>query len=190
MELLYGELARRYDLYVDDASQLTRINHIKSLMLRMQRERSSKSRMLYDTYLQGEPTSTFHLAEKSQKRKLTYIHQLDIEGRVIQGSEVIQHAVEYFENLFSDNAADLQSPNFVPNRNIPRNNERNDAIMNPVSEEEIHKCIKQSCSRKSPGEDGLPKEFYSKAWDIIKQEFTMIMNEALQAPSLSSPVIQ
>lgn len=186
MELLYGELARRYDLYVDDASQLTRINHIKSLMLRMQREKSNKSRMLYDTYLQGEPTSTFHLAEKSKNRKSTHIHQLEFDGRIIQGPEVVQHAVNYFENLFSDNTVDLQSPDFVPTCNIPQNNERNETILDPLSEEEIRNCIKQSCSRKSPGEDGLPKEFYSKAWDIIKQEFTMVMNEALQTPDINS----
>lgn len=189
MELLYGELARRYDLYVNDASQLTGINHIKSIMLRMQREKSNKSRLLYDTYLQGEPTSTFHLAEKTQNRKSTYIHQLEVDGTIIQGPEVVQHAVEYFENLFSDNTADLQSPDFVPTRRIPQHNERNEAVLDPVSDEEILKCIKQSCSRKSPGEDGLPKEFYAKAWDIIKEEFTLTINEALLAPDTSSKLM-
>lgn len=155
----------------------------------MQREKSNKSRLLYDTYLQGEPTSTFHLAEKTQNRKSTYIHQLEVDGRIIQGPEVVQHAVEYFENLFSDNTADLQSPEFVPTRRIPQHNERNEAVLDPVSDEEIFRCIKQSCSRKSPGEDGLPKEFYAKAWNIIKEEFTLTINEALFAPDTSSKLM-
>lgn len=64
MELLHGELARTYDLYLSDPVQLTRINHIKGLMLKKQRELLYESRMLSETYLQGEATSIFHLAQK------------------------------------------------------------------------------------------------------------------------------
>lgn len=80
--MLYGELTRTYELYINDASQLARINQIKGLMLKMQREHSSRSRLLEETYLQGEPTSIFHLAQKNTKR--TVIRELEVDGVVLE----------------------------------------------------------------------------------------------------------
>ncbi len=52
--------------------------------------------------------------------------------------------------------------------------------MNEIQEEEILTAIKQSSQKKSPGPDGLPKEFYQQTWQIIKNEMTQIMNEMLR----------
>lgn len=173
--MLYGELARTYVLYINDATQITRINQIKGFMLKMQREHSSRSRLLHETYMQGEPTSIFHLTQKNSKR--TIIRELEVDGAMLQDTtQIEQKVVEYFETLFSeDTISHTHATNFNPTRRIPENDDRNDSIMNATDTDAILQCIKQSCGQTSSGEDGLPKEFYVKAWDIIRDEFTLVI---------------
>lgn len=59
---------------------------------------------------------------------------------------------------------------------------RNEDLMNSADEGEIWQSIKSSASRKSPGEDGLPKEFYAKTWNIIRREFSRLINNIMQNP--------
>lgn len=52
-------------------------------------------------------------------------------------------------------------------------------MMEEITTEEIYFAIKSSASRKSPGSDGVPKEFYLRAFDIIHRQLNLILNEAL-----------
>jgi hypothetical protein len=70
--------------------------------------------------------------------------------------------------------------NFVPEKSIPADNIYNEQLMDDISEAEILYAIKRSAAKKSPGPDGLPKEFYLRCWNIIKTELTSVLNEALR----------
>lgn len=66
---------------------------------------------------------------------------------------------------------------------IPDEQEENNNIMRDIDAAEIFTAIKGCSSRKSPGSDGLPKEFYLKTWSIIRAEFVHIINDTLQGNS-------
>lgn len=190
MNLLDGELARAYQLYVNDPSQLSRINRIKSIMLLKQRESTNKWRQLNETYLQGEPTSLYHLSEKHSNRSRTIIRELESGNNVINdGAQIEQTVVSYFEDLFQENNQTNATNNFIPSLRIPDNNNANEKLMDPIECEEIFQSIRNSCSRKSPGEDGLPKEFYVKCWNVIQNEFTLVLNDFLQNPNMESKMM-
>ncbi|KAL9698870.1 hypothetical protein quinque_002311 [Culex quinquefasciatus] len=70
--------------------------------------------------------------------------------------------------------------NFPSNRPVDSASEANIRAMDEITTEEIFTAIKTSASRKSPGPDGIPKEFYEKAFDIIYRQLNLILNEALQ----------
>ena len=55
--------------------------------------------------------------------------------------------------------------------------------MNPADEDEIWQSIKNSAPRKAPGEDGLPREFYTKTWSIILHEFTLVVKDIMERPN-------
>uniref|UniRef100_A0A182IEA8 Uncharacterized protein n=1 Tax=Anopheles arabiensis TaxID=7173 RepID=A0A182IEA8_ANOAR len=52
--------------------------------------------------------------------------------------------------------------------------------MGEITPDDIMDAIKKSASRKSPGPDGIPKEFYFRAYGIIHRELHLILNEALE----------
>ena len=51
--------------------------------------------------------------------------------------------------------------------------------MNEISTSEMLSAIRSSASKKSPGPDGLPREFYLRSFDVIHRELNLIINEAI-----------
>ncbi|KAL9696916.1 hypothetical protein quinque_000357 [Culex quinquefasciatus] len=93
-------------------------------------------------------------------------------------AEVQNHILDYYKTLYSlENAA--PNTNFPTNRAIPPGSDSNERMMEEITTEEIYFAIKSSASRKSPGSDGVPKEFYLRAFDIIHRQLNLILNEAL-----------
>jgi hypothetical protein len=92
--------------------------------------------------------------------------------------EITQHITNYFQNLFTETPI-AEYNTFNPSKTIPLDNEHNQHIMDEITGQEILIAIKQSASKKSPGPDGLTREFYLKSWSIIKSEMVHIMNESL-----------
>lgn len=60
--------------------------------------------------------------------------------------------------------------------------------MEETTTADIWSAIKTSASKKSPGPDGLPKEFNHRAFDVIHRELNLVLNEAL-ASNFSSKFI-
>ena len=53
------------------------------------------------------------------------------------------------------------------------------SLNKPIKENEIKQAIKELMDEKSPGDDGLPKEFYAKFQEIIIPELSEIYNNIL-----------
>lgn len=179
MELYYAMLHSSYDRLQHDHGQLRAVHHIKGLMLNLQRKKSSENRYWGDTYIGQENTSIFHVASRRNRRSETTIQQLQTEHGLLTDEDTIQQNIrDYFENLYSP-AQTEQNQQFEPAKRIPADNTANQQVLREISSEEVLHAIRSSCSRKSPGIDGLPKEFFLKAWHIIGREFTFVMNDAL-----------
>lgn len=181
MEIYNGCLNRAYAQLLGNPEQQVVINRIKAQMLQLQRNFSTTIRRHNSTYIAGEQTSVFHLQESSSRRSRTCVKKLSTQdGRIMTTSEDIEREiVNYFQNLYG-NSETQNGGNFVPHRSIPRDNISNNTIMRRIEEEDVLTTIKASCSKKSPGSDGLPKEFYLKTWRIISREITLVLNEALE----------
>lgn len=179
MELYYALLHSTYDRLERDATQLQTVNHIKGLMLNLQRKHTSENHRLGETYIAGEKTSIFHIASRRNRKSETTIKQLQTEtGLLTEDGEIQENVSSYFENLYSPGQIEANR-NFEPARSIPEGNQVNQQILQEISPQEVLQAIKSSCSRKSPGVDGLPKEFFLKTWQIIGTEFTLILNDVL-----------
>lgn len=185
IELYRRLLKDAYDKLHGNPSELVAINRIKAQMLQLQRNFSSNLRKNNETYVSGESTTLFHVAQNHWKRSKTSISTLQTEeGNEIRDQIQINGAVRsYFENLYSSGNA-VHSTDFMPSRTIPINNHANDNLMRAVTQDEIFAAIRGSNSRKCPGADGLPKEFFLKAWRVICFEFTHVINDALQGKAI------
>lgn len=184
-ELYRSFLKEAYDNYPGNPQQLRTINHIKAQMLRLQRNFSANLRKCNETYISGESTTLFHVSQVHGKKAKTSITMLqNDDGTEIRGKTQIEESItSYFEDLYSSVNAD-QPTEFIPAKSIPENYPANENIMQEITQDEVLAAIRGSCSRKSPGCDGLPKEFFLKTWRIIRYEFTSVINDALQGKGM------
>lgn len=179
---LYVQLEQAYDRYYQQPSQLTTINRLKGEMLAHQRRFTEMFVKINETYIAGEPLSSFQLGER--RRRKTVITQLHGEqGENISNTEAIQeHVLQFFTDLYSEeNAEELDAEHFQCDRIIPEGDETNESCMHDITTTEILAAIKFSASRKSPGPDGIPKEFYLRTFDVIHRELNLVINEALRS---------
>lgn len=177
---LYEELRLAYDAFYHNPIMLTTINRIKGQLLALQRNFTQMFVRINETLVAGEPISTFQLGER--KRKRTTITRLDDEqGNHISCSDGIeQHLLRYFRGLYGrDETIDHTDNTFECERAVPERDETNQACMCEITTTEIFSAIRTSASKKSPGSDGLPKEFYLRAFDVIHRELNLVLNEAL-----------
>ena len=56
---------------------------------------------------------------------------------------------------------------------------------NPITEEECLKVLKTFKNNKTPGNDGLTKEWYVYFWNVVKKEFMEAINYAFVHGQLS-----
>lgn len=179
---LYEQLQRAYDEYYNNRAILTTINRVKAEMLRHQRNFSEMFVRINETFVAGERLSTFQLGERVRKR--TVIEKLRNErGEIIDNNDEIQnHMVHYFTNLYArENVEADDRAAFRCERVIPEHDVTNEACMNEITTTEILSAIRTSSSRKSPGPDGLPKEFYLRTFDVIHREMNLVMNDAIRS---------
>lgn len=176
---LYSQLSSAYVEYQRDPAALSKINKIKGQMLSLQRKHSEAVFRNNETRVAGESLSTYHLGERRRKRTIIDQLQTDDQRTLENQNEIQNHVVSYFRDLYS---AEERPPerDFVCNRVVPCDSESNNSSMNEITTPEIYQAIKSSASRKAAGPDGIPKEFYLYAFDIIHRELNLIMNEALK----------
>lgn len=177
-QVLYGQLQAAYDAYYQDQSLLPTINRLKAKMLMLQRHHTNLFVRINETRVDGEPLSTFQIGERTRRR--TTIDTLEVgPNHTIESSdEILEHVSNYYRELFTQ--GEMQdTPMFTCERVVPQSCEINNSCLDPITTEDIFSAIKASASRKSPGPDGIPKEFYLVAFDHIHREINLMLNEVL-----------
>ncbi|KAL9698886.1 hypothetical protein quinque_002327 [Culex quinquefasciatus] len=175
MGFQYACLRRAYQQHLA-TDCTTEINRIKAVMLQTQKQFSTSRRPRNERFLCGENVSIFQLEEDLRRRSETTIRQMQHEGQQItEPAQIVEHVQQHFGRLFAREEVD-QHTNFVPERRIT-NSRINDQLMDEIGEQEILAAIRASAPNKSPGRDGLTREFYLKMWPTIRIEITAILNE-------------
>ena len=75
---------------------------------------------------------------------------------------------------------------FLNSISFPRiTSEKSQNLNGELSENELLKALQSMENNKSPGNDGLTKEFYEAFWDDIKKPLLLTMKRAYQVNQLS-----
>ncbi len=115
-------------------------------------------------------TNYFFNLEKRQANSKT-INRLKLEDNSITDdiNIILEKQKEFYENLYkeSDLANNDELINSIGDHPKLTTDEKN-KINNIITEKEILNALKASPNNKSPGEDGLPSEFYKVFWNDIK----------------------
>ena len=137
-----------------------------------------KMKMKVEERVNGEKLS-LHLLNKekirAKRNNMTELHTNN--GVVLKNTDaIISYAKQYYADLFTKANTDLDwQEYFLKNIDTVINDEENEILCTKVTEKEILKIFQSMTKGKTPGEDGLPVEFYLKTWDIIKYEYVQMV---------------
>ena len=141
-------------------------------------------------YEEGEKSSKFFLNLEKRRGIRGHIRKLIVNNQEITYQNKIQNELLFFyETLFKNTSAitskDCES--FLNKVSVPKLNSE-DAIIceGDLNELELLKALKSMQNNKSPGNDGLTKEFYETFWNEIKNYFMYSIMEAREKKKLST----
>ena len=65
-------------------------------------------------------------------------------------------------------------------QNIPRlvSEEQNDALLHPITQEEVNDAMQQTPAGKAPGPDGFTVDFFHYCWHFIKADVWKIVEKS------------
>ena len=118
-----------------------------------------------------------------------HIRKLIIDEKQVDGNVEILNKIEnFYETLFKTqsfkNVSEIE--NFLCGIVTPSlNNGQTNLSKKDLSETDLYNAMKNMQNNKSPGNDGLTKEFYEGFWDEIKELLIASATEAKQRGELS-----
>ena len=148
-----------------------------------------------DWYEHGEKSTIFFLNLEKQRGSQNTIKKLVIDDKEItEQTHILEHIREFYETLFKtrEQKTKIEMENFLSDVDIPKlskiQNLKNQIRLceENVTERDLYNSLKSMQSDKSPGNDGLTKEFYETFWTELKEIFVDSVSEAKEKGILST----
>ena len=182
----YSEAARKFE---DDPSEdnKSRLYEVKEKLEQSYDEEIKgviiRARARWHEY--GEKSSKYFLNLEKRNQVKKHIRKLQINSSLTTNPSVIlSEAKHFYMNLYQSTSVtanrEILIENFLNNLDIPKlSEEEKQSCEGKISPEECEIILKSFKENKSPGSDGIPIEFYTRCWDIIKKPFSECVNESL-----------
>ena len=138
----------------------------------------------------GEKSSKYFLnLEKKQKYK-SHIRKLMINDREsTDATEILNEIKEYYSNKYKreSNVTLDECKTYIQTLNLPTLSEADRALIEgPIKLAKIHRALKNMSNNKSPGNDGLPKEFLLAFFDLIGPDLLSSFNSSFDTGLLGA----
>ena len=131
-----------------------------------------KVRSNCEWYQQGEKPTKFFLNLEKQKSINTTVRHLINDGKDITHLKEINACIcKFYKNLFKKNVSksDSEKKSFLDRIALPNLTSKSfDICESGITEKDLITALKSMPYGKSPGHDGLTKEFYEQFWDDLK----------------------
>ena len=140
--------------------------------------RSKEDKILYD----AKSTKYFFKKEKRKGQQNQIDSLINNENKIIQDKEeIIKETESFYKDLYNkDNINSRDIDNVLDHiENKLEENEVN-ALNKDITNKEIIETIKSMNNDKSPGEDGLTKEFYEKFLNLLLPILNEVLNFTLK----------
>jgi hypothetical protein len=131
---------------------------------------------------EGERNTKFFHRAVVHHRYINRITQLeDAQGNPIREHKLIAGELNsYYKELLMETNENREDAIQKITRHIPKlvTQEQNEALMRPITQDEVDKEVKDMPSGKSPGPDGFTTDFFHHCWDLIKEEVWQVVEES------------
>ena len=147
----------------------------------------AKIRSRIQWWEEGErSTKFFHNLEKRNGKNKLWDKILDKDGNTLCGLENIQKTqVEFYKELYHTQNLQNDDGYFLEHVNASLSESSKAHLDSIITKEEILKALKKMSNNKSPGEDGIPVEFYKLNWNMISDDLLEVYRTGLDDKQLS-----
>ena len=123
---------------------------------------------------------------QSNKKKSTIHRLVNKEGEtIISETDIMSEIRTFYSNLYAKSGV-VQDTDFFPS-DLPKLSEESKTFCEgPIVERECIEVLEEMKVNKSPGNDGLTREFYVTFWPLIGQLVVGALNEAYTHGELSA----
>ena len=178
LEIELDSIIKKKDLLAAESENIriikNRLNEIES-----QKTEASRIRSKQDWIDKRENCSRYFHEEEKRKGGLKKMECLiDEAGKTVETKEEIcKTAIKFYESLLTNEPIDEHKLQTEIDRHIDKrlSDEQRDSIEGPITKQEILEAIKQMKNNKSPGMDGLTREFYVMMWDLIGNDLVDVI---------------
>jgi hypothetical protein len=130
--------------------------------------------------MDDEEPSLHHLLKERKRQQQRTINTLyDAEG-VLQDTSIniLRDFAGYFKDKYATKPIQPDKIRALLDCNLPKiPDEEHEHLEKLISTEEIYQAIQKGKPHKSPGQDGIPLEFYIQKWNTMKTDLLQISNE-------------
>ena len=141
-------------------------------------------------YEEGEKNSNYFLNLEKRNKSKSSIRSLIVNGKEISDqSEILQEIKSYFVHKYSNiiNKTEEECRSFLGKVNLPNLSESQALTMDaPITIQEVLSALEDMGNSKSPGNDGLQKEFYLFFFELLGPLLTDCINTCHQVGELTT----
>ena len=149
----------------------------------------AKIRSKCEWYQHGEKPKKFFLNLEKEKAINTTVRRLTDEVKDITDLKEINASIcNFYKNLFkkSVSKSDSEKESFLDSIALPNLTSKSfDICESEITEKDLITALKSMPYGKSPGHDGLTKEFYEHFWDDLKFYFINSLKQSKIEGNLS-----
>ena len=148
----------------------------------------AKIRSRIQWWEEGEKSSKyFHNLEKRNGKDKAWTQILDKDDQLQYGTDSIQKVqVEFYRSLYtSQNLRNNDKSYFLENLNTGLSEDSKKQLESNITKFEVLKAIKKMPNNKSPGQDGIPIEFYKLLWNVVGEDLINVYHKGLDDEQLS-----
>ena len=139
----------------------------------------------------GERSTKYFLNLEKRNNVEKHIRKLLVSGAITTDPfKILDEQKRFYHNLYKSQLTGIDSNNgefFLNNLNIPKlSEEQKHSCKGDISPEEIKSILESFQNNKSPGNDGIPIEFYKTCWNLISDSFIECGNESFKFGEMSN----
>ena len=133
----------------------------------------------------GDRNTGFFQAFASARRKKNFVKRLkDDEGNWLEGMpELNNHILNYFSHLFSSEVQHTD-PALLQKVQHKVSDQMNNFLMAPFTADDVKKAVFSIGDFKAPGPDGLHAVFFKRYWNLIGEEITLEVLDAINSKQI------
>ncbi|KAI8478588.1 hypothetical protein Bbelb_436860 [Branchiostoma belcheri] len=128
-----------------------------------------------------KPTRFFFKAERSKGQKRIIQNIRDENGDVVSTTpQILATFHKFYSDLFKAGPIDQSEQDFFLSKlsaSLPE--DCTESLDRQLNLSELETAVKGMENGKSPGSDGLPKEFYVQFWEVLGPDLLAVLNEGL-----------